>query len=118
MSTGTETGEGSAAESAVGKESLRYLEDVDLPFEMVEGLDGPFDLTDSYWFGVCPECNTKHRVDLGYDYFGQENWHCCPPDDSCDCLWTFPWWNLDTLSVYDDSIVFEDFDRLEDLLGY
>ena len=109
-----------AGESSPGKESLRYLEDVDLPFEMIEGLDGPFDLTGSCWFGVCPECNAMHRVDLEYYYFGQEDWHCEKPleDDSCDCVWTFPWWNLDTDSVDDDSIVFEDFDRLEDLLGY
>jgi SpoVK/Ycf46/Vps4 family AAA+-type ATPase len=75
----------SAHAGTVSREMLMTIEAVDLPFEMIKGCPGPFDLSNSRWRGSCPECQKEAAGSL--KLLGQ-NVRC-----KCGSIFEYPWWN-------------------------
>lgn len=93
----------------ISREDLSTIEATDLPFDLVKGIDGPFDVSESRWSAQCPSCS--HTANAKVARLGQYV--------KCKCGTRFkcPWWNLDKRTV-PGLIDFENFDRPQDLLGY
>lgn len=98
-----------AALETVTRNELETIESVDLPYDLVPGIDGPFDVSASRWIVQCPKCSNTSNAKLAL--IGQIV--------KCKCGVRFkcPWWNLDKRTV-PGLIGFEKFDRPHDILGY
>jgi len=98
-----------AAEENITREQLGTIEAVDLPFDLANGIDGPFDVSQSRWIAQCPKCSNLSSAKL--PLIGQSV--------KCKCGLRFrcPWWNLDKKTV-PGLIGYEKFDRPHDILGY
>jgi AAA+ superfamily predicted ATPase len=96
-------------ETAVTRQQLATIEAQDLPYELANGIDGPFDVSTSRWNVQCPSCSNASNAELAL--IGQIV--------KCKCGTRFrcPWWNLDKKTV-PGLIGFEKFDRPHDILGY
>jgi hypothetical protein len=91
------------------RERLMTIEAVDLPYKLVEGLDGEFDTSASRWICKCPKCEKVSKV--GIDLIGKVV-QC-----KCSAKFRCPWWNLDKTTI-PGLIGFEKFERPNDLIGY
>lgn len=96
-------------DGTVTTEMLSTIEANDLPFGMVVGLAGPFDVKESKWNVQCPGC--KKVFGVGVALIGNRV-NC-----KCGAKFRCPWWNLrpetiTTLSGY------KTFERDDDLVGF
>ena len=91
------------------KKTLQTIEATDLPYSLVDGIDGHFDVTQSKWLVQCPKCDKISKA--GPAMIGKTV--------KCKCGTRFrcPWWNLDKKTVA-GLIEFEQFERPVDLVGY
>jgi SpoVK/Ycf46/Vps4 family AAA+-type ATPase len=98
-----------AAQENITREQLEMIEAVDLPFDLANGIDGPFDVSQSRWTSQCPKCSNLSSAKL--PLIGQSV--------KCKCGLRFrcPWWNLDPTTI-PGLIGYEKFDRPHDILGY
>ena len=90
------------------KESLATIEAVDLPFSLIEGVSGRFNVSPSKWRMQCPSCKKTRSV--GLQFIG--NRVVC----SCGAKFRCPWWNPVSGTVSGASIC-ESSDKPDDLLG-
>lgn len=97
-----------ASDSVVTRDDLTTIHAADLPYEVVAGIDGPFDVSESRWGVQCPKCSNSATVRLAL--LGQSV--------SCKCGAVFicPWWNLVPGTVA-GLVGFQRFERSVDLLG-
>ena len=92
----------------VTREMLMTIEAADLPFEMIKGCPGPFDLSASRWRGACPTCQKEAAGSL--KLLGQ-NVRC-----KCGATFEYPWWNA-TAESLPATCQYKDLSRPLDLTG-
>ena len=92
----------------VTRDMLMTIEAADLPFEMIKGCPGPFDLSNSRWRGVCPLCQKEAAGSL--KLLGQ-NVRC-----KCGSIFEYPWWNASAESL-PATCQYKDLSRPLDLTG-
>lgn len=97
-----------AFEGQFSKELLVTIEASDLPYDMVSGMRGPVDVTNSRWRGQCPGC--EKVCEAGISALNQQV-RC-----KCGKRFIFPAWNLNPKSIaLSDS--FTVLNRSQDLIG-
>jgi Holliday junction resolvasome RuvABC ATP-dependent DNA helicase subunit len=98
-----------SVDGAITTEMLSTIEAADLPYGMVIGLAGPFDVAASKWNAQCPGCDKVFGV--GVSLIGNRV-NC-----KCGAKFRCPWWNLrpESLATLNG---FKTFERPEDLRGY
>jgi AAA+ superfamily predicted ATPase len=93
----------------VTKETLATLEASDLPYSVLKGVAGPFDVNNSKWQVQCPGCSRVRTA--GIALIGNRVTCACGSRFRC------PWWNLVPDSV-PGLTNFAPSDRPEDLVGF
>jgi SpoVK/Ycf46/Vps4 family AAA+-type ATPase len=75
------------------KEMLRTIDHVDIPIDMVTGIDATvIDLTGALWLGDCPGCQKAFKLLM--DFLGRRL-KC----KHCGSAFPMPWWNLNIETV-------------------
>lgn len=98
------------SDAVITREALATIEAVDLPYEIAQGFQRPYDLSDSQWRVHCPHCENATTASL--PFLGQ-----IVTCNNCQTRFRCPWWNLDRDTVPALS-GFELYERESDLKGY
>ncbi|MEQ9067381.1 MAG: AAA family ATPase [Gimesia chilikensis] len=98
------------SDAVITREALATIEAVDLPYEIAQGFQRPYDLSDSQWRVHCPHCENATTATL--PFLGQ-----IVTCNNCQTRFRCPWWNLDRDTVPALS-GFELYERESDLKGY